>query len=303
MQFEYLQEFCQLKGKSQQFFLASSLYKYISHPILQSLDNCEFILSDRTIQSNSVFVSLISNKARKNFQRTSPSCIDLSDFSQGSLIEDLFSIRKGSSFFFGQYDHQCLIELFLYLETDFWKYFCILQTLSEIQLCLSSPSFYVSTENTLCSYVLNQITENRSNLILLCDILLGASPRNSLNEIISSIQFSEIDLTLFTSLTSVFSTHFLVCDEFSICNIDFIELLSLQREMISLDHIFQIPLDFSIFTNQIKIEENENTQLIFTPGKERRVQSFKEIIITNHKPQTLKSYLQIELKSYIINFV
>lgn len=215
----------------------------------------------------------------------SANSIDLSDAPSVDICFYLFSIFKGSSFYFEDYDTKLLIQTFIYLGIDFDKFKEVLTSFEFIEIALSSPSLWLPNENSLFSFILQKINENPINLNLINYIFLGACNRVSVNSLISSVQFKEIILNNFVQIQNQFFLNYLATNDFADCQFDFSSLISIFKENQALEknEMFLIPIDLHCFDHLLIIEDEHSSVLQFNKDQKNLIKKFKQIFIANSK--------------------
>jgi hypothetical protein len=279
------------------FFLLSSIcFGSLDEEIQSKINNFEIILrEEKVIKCNNILSSLISNKIAKIIGNSH--IIDFSSFKYPYIIIELFSVLKGKIVLLDNIDQELLIEtiLFLNIEAEMLKDFiCFsIQDLSlfkqsQIEQIISSNFFHLINETALFEYIFNEIEGNRNKISLIEYIYFGLINYNSFIPFISSIEFSEISNEIFEHFKKTFYSTFLNFKEES--NQQLLSFSSLIKNFCLIEynyfelyHIFNIPINISLFENVLSIEQADGNILTFKDDEKSYIslKAPKNIILIN----------------------
>jgi hypothetical protein len=118
---------------------------------------------------------------------------------------------------------------------------------------------------------------------LLGHLLFGACDHDFIRQIVRSIEFDQISITLFQHFQRIFHDNFASSESLSIFQFDFKSFFSLveDNQELEKDSLYEIPLNLSILPNIIKIEKNQNSKLEFTKDHLQYLRKFQKIYFAN----------------------
>jgi hypothetical protein len=205
-------------NQSQLFFLTSDSFSFLSDDIFHSLNNFKILLQTETIDRNSTFASLISNRISKQISKINrPDFIDFSNYQSPRYIQLFFNIFKGSTFQIDENNLEGVLNVIYFLEMDTISIQSLISNfpfnfasndimpifflpVDSIQTIISSPHLHLKNEKQLFELILKLIQDQRDFLCLLSNSYFGNIDSSLLNCLIQSIQLNELNDNLFNHL-------------------------------------------------------------------------------------------------------
>jgi hypothetical protein len=293
--------------QSEYFFLTSEIFSAIPTDILDSFKKFKILLCNETIYCNSIFASLVSNYIfRQMLKDPASDLIDFSNYRYPEIIKLFFEILRGNVIQIDEIKIEQILDAINFLESDTLFVRSFLQNYpfnfvsksttslfslpnESIQSIISSPYFHLKNENQLFELLFEKIQKNGEFLFLLKYAYFGNVNFLDLNCLIQSIQYPEINESLFHHFKdSLFFNYLLsIEDQIQIENIQ--SLLSISKEIENFSQYEKENKEYKLlsqaypilFVDTLEINPPDQTELLFTPSQQEFVGQFHFIQVIN----------------------